>query len=75
MDNPFLNAQKQLENVAKYLDISTDVLEVLKNPQRLLEVNIPVKMDNGEIKVFKGFRSQHNNALGPFKGGIRSTPW
>jgi len=74
MDNPFLNAQKQLENVAKYLDISTDVLEVLKYPQRLLEVNIPVKMDNGEIKVFKGFRSQHNNALGPFKGGIRFHP-
>jgi len=47
---------------------------VLKEPQSVLAVNIPVKMDSGEIKVFKGFRSQHNNALGPYKGGIRFHP-
>ena len=74
MENPFLNAQEQLEKVAKYLDISADFLEVLKVPQKVLEVNIPVKMDNGRIRVFKGFRSQHNNALGPYKGGIRFHP-
>jgi len=74
MENPFLNAQEQLEKVAKYLDISADFLEVLKVPQKVLEVNIPVKMDNGKIRVFKGFRSQHNNALGPYKGGIRFHP-
>lgn len=70
-ENPLLNAQKQLEKVAKYLKISPDILEILKWPQRVLEVNIPVKMDNGEIKVFRGFRIQHNNSLGPYKGGIR----
>ena len=74
MESPFLNAQEQLEKVAKYLDISADFLEVLKVPQKVLEVNIPVKMDNGKIRVFKGFRSQHNNALGPYKGGIRFHP-
>lgn len=74
MDNPFLNTQKQIENVTKYLKISSDVLEILKNPQKVLEVSIPVKMDSGEIRVFRGFRSQHNNALGPYKGGIRFHP-
>ena len=74
MDNPLLNAQKQLENVAEYLDISSDILEILKVPQAVLEVNVPVRMDSGEIRVFRGFRSQHNNALGPYKGGIRFHP-
>lgn len=74
MDNPFLNAQKQLGIVAKYLEIPADTLEILKQPQKVLEVNFSVKMDNGKIKVFKGFRSQHNNALGPYKGGIRFHP-
>ncbi len=74
MDNPLLNAQKQLGIVAKYLEIPADTLEILKQPQKVLEVNFSVKMDNGKIKVFKGFRSQHNNALGPYKGGIRFHP-
>lgn len=66
-----MNAQKQLEIVARYLKIPSDILKVLKQPQKVLEVNLPVKMDNGKIKVFKGYRSQHNNTLGPYKGGIR----
>lgn len=74
MENPFLNAQKQLEQVATQLDVSSDILAVLQVPQKIIEVNIPVKMDSGEIKVFKGFRSQHNNARGPYKGGIRFHP-
>lgn len=73
-ENPFYNAQKQLENVAKYLKVTADILAVLKNPQKILEVNIPVRMDNGVVRVFRGFRAQHNNALGPFKGGIRFHP-
>ena len=72
--NPFINATRQLENAAKLLDLDKNVLEILKNPKRVLEVSIPVKMDSGEIKVFKGFRSQYNDALGPFKGGIRFHP-
>lgn len=74
MINPFLNAQKQLEEVGQIMNLASDKLEILKNPQSILEVNIPVKMDNGEVKLFKGFRSQHNNALGPYKGGIRFHP-
>ena len=74
MENPFLNAQKQLEQVTKELGVSSDILAVLKVPQKIIEVNIPVKMDSGEVKVFKGFRSQHNNARGPYKGGIRFHP-
>jgi len=72
--NPFTNATKQLENAAELLNLNKSVLEILKNPKRILEVSIPVEMDSGEIKVFKGYRSQYNDALGPFKGGIRFHP-
>ena len=72
--NPFTNATKQLENAAELLNLNKNVLEILKNPKRVLEVSIPVEMDSGEIKVFKGYRSQYNDALGPFKGGIRFHP-
>ena len=50
------------------------VYELLKEPRRVIEVNIPVKMDDGSIKVFKGYRSQHCDAVGPTKGGIRFHP-
>ncbi|HUV72338.1 MAG TPA: Glu/Leu/Phe/Val dehydrogenase [Clostridia bacterium] len=71
MNNPFKNAQEQLDKVASFLDVKADLLAVLRMPQRIVEINIALEMDSGEIKVFRGFRSQHNNALGPFKGGIR----
>ena len=51
-----------------------EVYEILSRPQRIITVNIPVKMDNGKIQVFTGYRVQHNNALGPYKGGIRFHP-
>jgi glutamate dehydrogenase/leucine dehydrogenase len=72
--NPFVNATKQLENAGRLLKLDDNVLEILKNPKRILEVSIPVKMDSGKIKVFKGYRVQYNDALGPFKGGIRFHP-
>jgi len=72
--NPFANATKQLENAGRLLKLGDNVLEILKNPKRILEVYIPVKMDSGKIKVFRGFRVQYNDALGPFKGGIRFHP-
>ncbi len=72
--NPFLNATKQLENAAKLLKLDKNTLEILKNPRRIMEVYIPVKMDSGDIKIFKGYRVQYNDALGPFKGGIRFHP-
>ncbi len=74
MSNPFTNATKQLENAAELLNLNKNILEILKNPKGVLEVSIPIKMDSGETKVFKGYRSQYNDALGPFKGGIRFHP-
>jgi glutamate dehydrogenase len=74
MINPFSNAQNQLSKIAGIIKLDKDVLERLKNPDRILKVSIPVKMDNGSVKVFTGFRSQHNNARGPYKGGIRYHP-
>ncbi len=74
MINPFENAQKQLQSVAKYLKAKPDLLRVLMETQRIVEVNLPVKLDNGKLQIFKGWRSQHNNTLGPYKGGIRFHP-
>ncbi len=51
-----------------------EAYEMLSRPQRIITVNIPVRMDGGKIQVFTGYRVQHNNALGPYKGGIRFHP-
>lgn len=72
--NPYENFLVQLGKVAEIMKISDDILEVLSRPARIIEVNVPVKMDNGKTKVFTGWRVQHNSALGPTKGGIRYHP-
>lgn len=69
-----LNAQLQVKQACEKLGLEDHVYQLLKEPQRVLEVSIPVKMDDGTYKVFKGYRSQHNNAMGPYKGGIRFHP-
>jgi len=69
--NPFKIAQSQVETVAKMLGLDEGLTEFLKNPQRELHVSFPVKMDDGSLHVFKGYRVQHNMARGPTKGGIR----
>ncbi|MBI2607373.1 MAG: Glu/Leu/Phe/Val dehydrogenase [Candidatus Doudnabacteria bacterium] len=69
--NAFENAMQQLRTAAKTAKIRPDVSERLKHPDRVLSVSIPVKMDDGRIKVFVGYRSQYNNARGPYKGGLR----
>jgi len=71
MQNPFENALIQLEKAAKIMNLDKNIYEILKQPDRVLTVSVPVKMDSGEIQVFTGFRSQYNSALGPYKGGIR----
>ncbi len=71
MSNPYKNAVKQLEEVAKYIDLQGSSLEVLKCPKRVHRADLRVKMDNGKTEIFKAFRSQHNDAVGPYKGGIR----
>ncbi|HEX3099724.1 MAG TPA: Glu/Leu/Phe/Val dehydrogenase [Patescibacteria group bacterium] len=70
-NNPFESAKKQLDAAASVSNADANIVERLKNPDRYIEVSIPVVMDNGEQKIFSGFRSQHNNARGPYKGGIR----
>lgn len=72
--NPFEVALKQLDEAAKLAKLEKGLHQVLANPKRVLTVSLPVKMDNGEIRVFTGFRSQHNDARGPYKGGIRYHP-
>ncbi len=71
MINPFETAKGQLDAAARLANLDADKIEQLKLPDRYVEVSIPVKMDNGKQRMFTGFRSQHNNARGPYKGGIR----
>jgi glutamate dehydrogenase (NAD(P)+) len=72
--NPFKIAQQQLDEAAKILGLDSGTHAALREPVRELHVSLPVKMDNGETKVFKGFRVQYNDARGPTKGGIRFHP-
>src|SRR5436190_23269990 len=72
--NPFDIAREQFTIAADMLGLDESMREVLINPKRQLIVSVPVKMDNGTIKVFEGFRVQHNIARGPAKGGIRYHP-
>ncbi|MGB2763237.1 MAG: Glu/Leu/Phe/Val dehydrogenase [Candidatus Aminicenantaceae bacterium] len=67
-------AQKQLYKAAREIKLDTNILKILENPMRTLKVSIPIKLDNGKIKVFTGFRCQYNNAKGPTKGGVRYHP-
>lgn len=70
-NNPFESAKAQLAQAAITAGLDGKKVERLNNPDRYIEVSIPVTMDNGSQKIFTGFRSQHNNARGPYKGGIR----
>src|SRR6266571_3826073 len=72
--NPFRIAQIQFDMAAEYLKLDLGLRQVLRTPKRILEVSIPTKMDNGQVKVFTGFRVQHNVARGPAKGGLRYHP-
>lgn len=72
--NPFLIAQRQLDEAAKIMKLDPAVHELLRWPMRELHVTIPVRMDDGTVKIFHGFRVQYNDARGPCKGGIRYHP-
>jgi glutamate dehydrogenase/leucine dehydrogenase len=73
-DNPYQMALKQLDETARLLNLDKGIHRILAKPKRVLTVSLPVKMDDGNIEVFTGYRSQHNDARGPFKGGIRYHP-
>src|SRR5258708_10840651 len=72
--NPFRIAQIQFDMAAEYLKLDPGLRQILRTPKRVMEVSIPVKMDNGQTKVFTGFRVQHNVSRGPAKGGLRYHP-
>ncbi|MEM2855588.1 MAG: Glu/Leu/Phe/Val dehydrogenase [Candidatus Nitrosocaldaceae archaeon] len=72
--NPYENALTQLDAAAKIIKLDEGLHEFLRTPKRVLTVSLPIKMDNGKIKVFTGYRVQHNDARGPYKGGIRYHP-
>ncbi len=67
----FKVVQGYLDQAAKVINLEPYVATILSQPKNEIIVNFPVKMDNGEVRLFKGYRVQHNNLLGPFKGGIR----
>lgn len=71
MNNPFENALSQLNRAAATTTFDADCLELLRHPMREVRISIPVRMDDGRLNVFEGYRVQHNNWRGPFKGGIR----
>jgi glutamate dehydrogenase (NAD(P)+) len=72
--NPFRIATRQFDIAADQLKLDPGLREVLRAPRRALTLSLPIRMDNGVLKVFQGFRVQHNNARGPCKGGIRYHP-
>ncbi len=72
--NAFEMAQKQFDGVAKMLNLDPQIAEVLRWPKKEFSFRIPVRMDDGTLRVFQGYRVQHNDARGPYKGGIRFHP-
>ncbi len=69
--NPLEEANKQVIESAKILGLDKDIIDYILEPNRVIEVKVPVMMDNKQLKIFKGYRVQHDNSRGPYKGGIR----
>ncbi len=72
--NPYTTAQEQFDNAAELLELDQATRDFLRVPMREYQFSIPVRMDDGSMKIFRGFRVQHNDARGPSKGGIRFHP-
>jgi glutamate dehydrogenase (NAD(P)+) len=72
--NPYDNVLAVVENAAKILGYQDGEYEQIKHPERTLQVSVPVRMDDGSVRVFDAYRSQHNTARGPAKGGVRFHP-
>ena len=70
----FENAKKQFEKALQFVDISDDAKKILELPKEIIQVSVPVRMDDGTLQVFKGYRVHFNDVLGPTKGGIRYHP-
>ena len=72
--NPFKIAQQQFDHAADLLELDIPTRDFLRVPSREYQFSIPVRLDDGSMKIFRGFRVQHNDARGPAKGGIRFHP-
>ena len=72
--DPYEIAVMQLRKAVNVLGLDEETFEALKTHERIIQVKIPVRMDDGKIRVFIGWRAQHNSALGPYKGGVRYHP-
>src|SRR5699024_2694406 len=72
--NPFDSLHRQIDDAARYLDVSDGVLERLEQPERVLEATLSVTLDDGSLETVKSYRSQYNGDRGPYKGGIRYHP-
>lgn len=72
--NAFTDAQKLFDRAADLLDLDQATRDLLRTPQKEFHFNIPVRMDDGKVKIFQGYRVMHNDARGPAKGGIRFHP-
>lgn len=70
----YKNTLQNFHDAARLMKLDKDIETVMSHPKRIIEVSIPIRMDSGEVKVFRGFRVQHNDIAGPFKGGIRYHP-
>lgn len=70
----FENTLSQMRRAAQLMKLEVNIEEILRHPERIIEVSVPIKMDDGHLKVFRGFRVQHNSIRGPYKGGIRFHP-
>ena len=73
-ESPYEMALRQFDNAIKHLELKRGIVEYLRYPKRELTVNFPVRMDDGSVKIFTGYRVHHNTVLGPTKGGIRYHP-
>jgi glutamate dehydrogenase/leucine dehydrogenase len=72
--NPFESLQEQIDDAAAYLDVPDDVIGRLKHPERVLETNLGVELDDGTVEVVRAYRAQYNGERGPYKGGVRYHP-
>src|SRR5262245_19817639 len=73
-NNPWQRALAQLQKTLELADGHVDLERRLEKPDNIVELSVPVEMDNGETKTFRAYRVQHNNILGPYKGGLRFHP-
>ncbi len=73
-NNPWKRSQEKLRSIAKKINLDPLLLAELEEPDRIITTSLPIRLDNGKVQTFTGYRVQHNNVLGPYKGGIRYHP-